>query len=266
MTIGPLALQTEFAIVAMAMLVAWVIGFLAGKAQHVGIGEVLTDMLLVALFASRIAFVAQWFDKYEAQAWSMLDIRDGGFTAWVGWLAAAVFACWRFWRTPGLRKPLAWGLAGGALVWGALTMAYATDASGTKPLPHLHLQTIDGASTSLAKLAEGKPAVINLWATWCPPCRREMPVLAQAQVLETDIAFVFVNQGEDAAKIQAYLRTSSLQLNHVLLDPGNTVAKTMGSSALPTTFFFNAQGNLVATHTGALSEASLAAKLAQIRK
>jgi thiol-disulfide isomerase/thioredoxin len=266
MTIGPLALQTEFAIVALAIVFAWAIGFGAGKSQQIGIGEVLTDMLLVAMFSARIAFVAQWLDKYQAQPWSILDIRDGGFTAWVGWLTAAVLASWRFWRGPGLRKPLAWGLAGGALVWGALTMAYSTDASRTKPLPFLQLQNIDGTSASLATLARGKPAVINLWATWCPPCRREMPVLAQAQALENGVVFVFVNQGEDSAKVQDYLRKSALPLTHVLLDPTNVVAAAMGTSALPTTFFFNAQGSMVATHTGALSQASLAAKLAQIRQ
>lgn len=265
MNLGPLALQTEHVILALAMVAAWGIGHLAGKAQHIGIGEVLTDMLLVAIAAARLAFVAQWLEKYQNQPWTALDIRDGGFTLWAGWLAAFALACWRYWRAPTLRKPLLLGLVGGALAWGILTAAYPADLSRTKVLPPLALQTLNGKTTTLAAISNNKPVAVNLWATWCPPCRREMPVLAQAQAFETDVAFVFINQGEDAGKVGDYLRKSSLHLENVLLDPSNTAAHAVGSSGLPTTLFFDARGRLVTTHTGALSEASLAAKLEQIR-
>ncbi len=266
MHLGPLAIQTEHAFLAFAMLIAMGVGHVVGRAQRIGIAEVLIDMLLVAMLAARIAFVIAWFDKYQMHPWSMLDIRDGGFTPWAGWVATFLYACWRFWRSPVLRRPLAWGLVSGILMWGALTTGLASTTKPETPIPALPLKTLDGKATTLASLAQGKPSVINLWATWCPPCRREMPVLAQAQAFETDITFVFVNQGEDQDKVREYLRKSSLQLTNMLLDTGNSAARSLGSDALPTTFFFDAQGTLVATHTGALSEASLAAKLEQIRK
>src|SRR3546814_14561413 len=68
-------------------------------------------------------------------------------------------------------------------------------------------------------LFRSRPMVLNLWATWCPPCRREMPVLEQAQGRYPGVVFVLVNQGEDRGTIHRYLDRAGLDLDHVLLDP-----------------------------------------------
>src|SRR5690554_8147761 len=62
------------------------------------------------------------------------------------------------------------------------------------------LTDIQGNQLTLSDY-KGKPVVVNLWATWCPPCIREMPVLDEAQQANQDIHFVFVNQGEDSAEV-----------------------------------------------------------------
>ena len=119
----------------------------------------------------------------------------------------------------------------------------------------------------LAALAAGKPMVVNLWATWCPPCRREMPVLAAAQKQETGVSFVFVNQGEAGAgaTAQRYLSIEKIELTNVLLDQGARLGREVGSGSLPTTLFYDANGRLVDTHLGQLSAASLASKLSKLR-
>lgn len=88
-----------------------------------------------------------------------------------------------------------------------------------------------------------------------------MPVLAQAQAANPGVAFVFVNQGEKAETVAAYLNGARLKLDNSLLDRPKALGQAVGSLALPTTFFYDARGRLVATHIGALSAATLQAKL-----
>jgi thiol-disulfide isomerase/thioredoxin len=173
-------------------------------------------------------------------------------------------AVWQGWRRVPLRKPLSIGLAAGALTWGALYGAlYMIDRSTM--MPTVALTTLAGEPTDLAQQAAGKPMVVNLWATWCPPCRREMPVLAAAQKKETEIRFVFADQGEDATTVQRYLGETKLDLANVLLDADGAIGKEVGAMGLPTTLFYNAEGRLVDTHVGALSDATLASKLDRLR-
>ncbi|MHB1352336.1 MAG: TlpA family protein disulfide reductase [Thiobacillus sp.] len=262
--LGPLAVPVGMAVLLAAGLAAAGAGHLAGRRRQIGIVNTLSDMLLAGVLAARVVFIALWFDAYRAAPWSMLDIRDGGFTVWAGIAAALLVAFWRGGRQPALRKPLAVGLATGALVWGALSGALRLTE---KPaLPALALTTLAGAPTELAALSGGKPMVVNLWASWCPPCRREMPVLAAAQKQESWASFVFVNQGEDGATARRYLDAGRLGLANVLLDPGAELGRAAGSGALPTTLFYDAGGRLVDTHLGELSAASLANKLNRLRE
>ncbi|MDO9220293.1 MAG: TlpA disulfide reductase family protein [Thiobacillus sp.] len=261
--LGPLALPISVLLLLAAGLVAAGVGHLVGRRQQAGIVNTLSDMLLAGVLVARLTFIAFWFDTYRSAPWSMLDIRDGGFMIWPGIAAALLVAAWRGWRQAALRKPLGAGLAAGVLVWGALFGALRmTEPSA---LPTLSLTTLAGEPVKLAALADGKPMVVNLWASWCPPCRREMPVLVAAQQRETGVRFVFVNQGEDGATAQRYLSAGRLGLANVLLDPAAALGREVGSGALPTTLFYDAHGRLVDTHLGELSAASLASKLNRLR-
>lgn len=263
LNIGPLSLPIALFLILVALLVAAGVGRLVGAGQRTGVGNILIDMLIAAALVARIAFVFIWFDTYRSSPWSMLDIRDGGFTPWAGMLAALLVAFWRAWRRPALRRPLAFGLAAGAVAWGGLFSAIRLMENTT--MPQAPLTTLAGEQTTLVALAQGKPMVVNLWASWCPPCRREMPVLAAAQKQETAMRFVFVNQGEDASKVQRYLNGAGLDLANVVLDPFTALGREVGSGALPTTLFYSASGRLVDIHLGPLSTASLGSKLNRLR-
>ncbi|NMM05548.1 TlpA disulfide reductase family protein [Polaromonas sp.] len=262
--LGPLAVSVNLLLMALAFLVAAWVGKLAGRGQPTGLGNTLSDMVIAAALVARLAFIVIWFDTYRSAPWSMLDIRDGGFTPWAGIGAALLLALWRGWRRPALRKPLASGLVAGTLVWGG-AMFVGQSLTQQPALPQQALTTLAGAPTQLAVLAAGKPMVVNLWATWCPPCRREMPVLAAAQKRETGVSFVFINQGEAAATAQKYLAADRLDLANVLLDASSGIGREVGSGSLPTTLFYDAGGRLVDTHLGELSAASLASKLNRLR-
>jgi hypothetical protein len=122
----------------------------------------LFDMLLVGLVAARDESDARWFDAYRQAPWSMLDIRDGGFTPWAGVAAALLVAVWQGWRRASLRKPLVLVLV---LVWGALRGALRMMEEEKPTLPTVQLTTLAGEFVDLARLAAGRPMVVNLWAS-----------------------------------------------------------------------------------------------------
>ena len=169
-------------------------------------------------------------------------------------------------RGSAARRLLLLVVVAAGLGWVAVPGGIRFDRSPT--LSHLGdaaLSGLDGSAVSLVALAAGKPLVVNLWATWCPPCRLEMPLLAAAQRRETGVAFAFANQGEDVFTVQHYLAGDGLVLANVLLDPDKSIGQKAGSMALPTTLFYDAEGRLVAAHQGALSAATLANRLDQLR-
>ena len=85
-----------------------------------------------------------------------------------------------------------------------------------------------------------------------------MPVLQQAQGANPDVNFVFVNQGEKPDAIQSFIDRQGLTLRNVLVDERLQTGSALGYRALPTTLFFDARGQLVSTHIGELSQATLA--------
>jgi thiol-disulfide isomerase/thioredoxin len=217
---------------------------------------------LVGFAVARVAFVldARW--AYAASPWSVLDIRDGGWSALPGVAAALAVLGWRMARGPALRAALATAVVAGAATWALVSTLFG--AHDRPPRPALVLQDLRGAPVDLERLAAGRPMVINLWASWCPPCREEMPVFAQAQATWRDVVFVFANQAEPAGVAERFLAQQPYRLDHVLLDPLGQAAKAVGSRGLPTTLFYDAQGRLQQRHVGPLSAASLAAHLKAI--
>lgn len=109
----------------------------------------------------------------------------------------------------------------------------------------------------ISQRAGGKPVVLNLWATWCGPCRAEMPLLARAQKAHPQVLFIFANQGEGEAAIRGYLQRERLDLQEVWRDPASALGPAVGSSGLPTTVYFDSTGQRLGAHVGVLSEGAL---------
>ena len=134
----------------------------------------------------------------------------------------------------------------------------------SKPKPELVLQDLQGKQVSLQQL-QGKPVVINMWATWCAPCRREMPVLQQAQKSHPNIQFVLLNQGEKAPVVSAYLQKNQIQMPYIWLDETMQSRSVLPYQGLPSTYFLNQQGEVVAHSLGELTSIQLQQYLQQIQ-
>jgi len=162
-------------------------------------------------------------------------------------------------------------LASGGDGWGApdVLQALLTIAGPQQPspsaggtVPAFKLSSTDGSQVSLADLA-GKPAVINFWATYCPPCRAEMPLLQKRAGPQSGVQLVLINEGESRQAARDYLDSLGLR-NPSLLDSDLKVGHEFGAIALPTTVFVRADGTIADRHIGQLDDAVLAAEISNL--
>ncbi|MBK5930861.1 TlpA family protein disulfide reductase [Halochromatium salexigens] len=98
---------------------------------------------------------------------------------------------------------------------------------------------------------QGKPLIVNFWATWCPPCRAEMPSMQRAweQVESEGIAIIAINVGEDSEAVKAFLEQVPVDFP-LPLDTDSAVTQRWPLRGLPTTFVVAPDGRLVYKATG----------------
>jgi len=120
----------------------------------------------------------------------------------------------------------------------------------------------DGSRVSLGSLA-GKPLVINFWATYCPPCRAEMPMLQRVMGAQSSAQLVLINEGNDQKAATDFLRALGLT-NASLLDSDLSVGHAYGAIALPTTVFVSTDGTIASRQVGQLDERVLDAELSTL--
>ena len=107
----------------------------------------------------------------------------------------------------------------------------------------------------------GKPIVLNFWASWCGPCKMEMPdFAAKNKELDGAVQFLMINmtdgQRETIETATAFMEDNDLDLPY-FFDTESEAAMTYGAYALPTTYFINADGNVIARAQGAIDAATL---------
>ena len=267
-SLGPLALPVAPLLLLAAVWLAAVLARRGAGAAQAGAAErAVWIAAALGLLAARAGHLLRHADAYTASPAAMIDLRDGGWSAGVGWAAAGLWLAWRAASAAPLRRALgAAALAGLALWGGGGLLLDRAGAGADRALPAIDLIGLqDGRLLALPELTAGQPTVINLWASWCGPCRAEMPMLAAAQQRERGVRFLFINQGESAATVQAYLQREGLALDGVWLDPSSRAGPAFGSRGLPTTLFIDAAGRRVDAHFGVLNTAALQTRLKDLR-
>ena len=262
-TLGPVAFPGELVLLGATLALALLMAALWRRRWQVDVSAQVWRALWLGLLAARLSFVLEFASVYADAPWQMLNLRDGGWNSWAAWVAVVGYVGWLALgqaRRSAQRQALSVTLVLAAAVWwgGSAVLSLLT-AQGPQ-LPALSLGRLDAGEQSLAAFA-GRPVVLNLWATWCPPCQREMPALQRAQQQYPGVHFVFANQNESREQVQRFLALKGLTLHNVLLDEHGALARHFQQRGLPTTFFFDADGTLVDQRTGELSEASIAQRL-----
>ncbi|MGA0587910.1 prolipoprotein diacylglyceryl transferase family protein [Dyella sp. KRB-257] len=264
MNFGPWALATGPLALLAGVVVALAVDARGHRRGMPRVEGTLWWLLAAGVLVARLAHVVRWWPEYAREPGSLIDPRVGGFVPWAGALAVLAAAGVVAARHPARRRPLVLTLAAGGLAWGLVSLtALRLEQATHLPLPTLALADLHGRSVAIGTLA-GQPLVINVWATWCGPCQRELPMLVQAQKRRPDVRFVFVDAGESADAVQRFLAGQQLTPRHVLLDSSGAFGAHYNVRGYPTTLFIDTHGRLRDTHLGELSAATLAESLQRI--
>ena len=129
--------------------------------------------------------------------------------------------------------------------------------------PNFAFFLADGRGADLASL-QGKPVVLNFWATWCGPCRAEMPDLVALHKSDTDLVVLEVNVGEELSAVEEFASEFGMNMT-VVLDQEDLIRRAYGVRNMPTTVFIKADGTIGARWPGFLAGEQLNDFVEQIK-
>lgn len=154
------------------------------------------------------------------------------------------------------------GIAAGlALISAALVLRPPTTPTSTAgragAAPGISLPDLaDPSTTRTLDALRGQPVVINLFASWCLPCRRELPVLQAASIANPDVAFLGIDHQDSRRAALQMLREAGVTYP-AAHDPNGTTAAAYQARGMPTTILITRHGTVAATHLGELTQPQL---------
>lgn len=141
---------------------------------------------------------------------------------------------------------------------------YPYDIEIGKLAPNFTLENLDGQEVSLEDY-RGKIVMLNFWASWCPPCRQEMPDMKRLQEENEDLVIFAVNVKEEKSKVESFIEEGGYGFE-VALDPEGEIAAIYLVSAFPTSYFIDKEGILLGGVPGMLEYPQMVQILEGIRE
>lgn len=266
--IGPLALAGDRALVALVLAAGLVVAEIVARRRGRD-ADWAWSSVVVGLLAARLAWVALHPASYLARPLEVVYVWQGGFSAWAGVVAGGAWAAAQTLRRDASIRALV-APAGAALAMAAaalLVMPVAPERPSLEAMG-VSVERLDGADADGTAVDvatwRGRPTVVNLWATWCGPCRRELPMLIEVVGGRDDVRLALVSQAEAEATVRDYLAREELPGGDVWLDRAGALGRVVSLTGLPTTLFIDASGEVRQVAFGELSRARVAYELGRI--
>lgn len=133
--------------------------------------------------------------------------------------------------------------------------------SGGDSVSTVEFTAADGSSHTLEEM-EGTPVVLNMWATWCKPCVKEMPAFDEVAAGTDAVRIIGVNVADEAADAEAFAQELGVTYEQ-FTDPSGELSDVFEVTGLPATAFIDADGNVVEVHAGALTADELRDAIAE---
>lgn len=262
--IGPFALPVTPVLLVGSLLVGLLVATILGRKQNSSVSDTILTIVFISLLIGRAVFVLRFLESYQS-VWQVLDIRDRGFDLSSSLLTGAILLIIQLKRKPEQRLVLTSAAVTTTLLF-IISMSLFNASRQQAVMPDLVLEQLNGQKTNIKQISEDKITIINLWASWCPPCRREMPVFADAQQRYPNVRFIMLNQGESSSTVKQFIQRIKPQLAHVMLDKNGEMATIMNAYGLPMTLYYDQNGNLVNSHFGEVSAATLQSAIQTLQK
>lgn len=153
-----------------------------------------------------------------------------------------------------------WFTATLAAAWTGLVALAGTPKAG-EAFPDLSKANLEGTLPELA----GKVVVVDFWASWCGPCKKALPVLADLskEYGPKGVVFVAISLDEDKSDMEAYLKKNPLPFP-VLRDPKGKLAESLNIQGIPVSFVLGPDGKVAASHDGFEGDKTRAKYVAQL--
>ena len=278
-SIGPLLIPTRpLAVILSLLLAVWVsrriaarMGLDAQWSQRVAEGCAWSGVV-----GARLGFVLMTWSAFRSAPWTALYFWQPGYLPYSGLLFGGIYAFWRIRKRPvnerrSYVRVLGGGYAVGAVlavaVLGTMNMFTGSQVlrSGDR-VPDFTLVDLSGDTVRFSDL-QGQAVVLNFWATWCPPCRREMPLLdaIHKEYESRGLSVVGIDVGEDRGAVRRYVESIGVAYPIWVdapnrqrgTDSSQSIHVRFGGVGLPTTIFIDPAGIVRNRHLGELSRGFL---------